>query len=186
MQGVVSSNLTAPTNLQIQSVNSTPPQSVNKPPLSITETLNNFIQSSTHKSPKTVQTLREWLLPFAGYLAGRDVYDPLYITREHVDGFLQLIGQGRRGKPLNPTSLFGFSKDVQAFINFIADTLVPDGWRNPVRKLPCKHPQVVIRPLSKIQIDTLLAVADSLAPTALLKARNKAMLYVLLDGAIYV
>jgi len=125
-------------------------------------------------------------LPFAGYLAGRDVYDPLYITREHVDGFLQLIGQGRRGKPLSPTSLFGFSKDVQAFINFIADTLAPDGWRNPVRKLPCKHPQVVIRPLSKIQIDTLLAVADSLAPAALLKARNKAMLYVLLDGAIYV
>jgi len=76
------------------------------------------------------------------------------------------------------------TKDVQAFINYIADTLAAEDWRNPVRKLSCKHPQVTIHPLSRGQIDTLIAVADSLAPTLVLKARNKAMIYTLLDGAL--
>jgi integrase/recombinase XerD len=80
--------------------------------------------------------------------------------------------------------MFGFTKDVQAFINFVADTVAPEDWRNPVRKLQCKHPQVTIHPLCHSQIDSLLAVAESLAPTPPLKARNKAMLCVLLDGAL--
>ena len=88
---------------------------------------------------------------------------PLDITRAHVDGFLTEIGLGRRGRPLSPTSLFGFTKDVQAFINFIANTIAPEDLRNPVRKLPCKHPQVTIHPLSRGQVDTLLAIVDSLA-----------------------
>ena len=154
MQGAASSNLAAPTIIQAQSVNNLPLESVNKLQISTTVTLDYFIHSSAHKSPKTVQTLRERLIPFVDYLASRDVTNPLDITREHIDGFLQVIGQGRRGKPLNPTSLFGFTKGVQAFVNYIADTLAPEDWRNPARKLPCKHPQVTIHPLSQGQIDT--------------------------------
>ena len=80
VQEVVSSNLTAPTIFQLQSVNNSPPQSVNNPPLLLAETLDNFFQSSAHRSPKTVQTLRERLLPFVEYLAGRKVNDPLVST----------------------------------------------------------------------------------------------------------
>ena len=95
-----------------------------------------------------------------------------------------IISKGRRGRPLSPASVFGFTKDVRAFVNYIADTLAPDHWRNPVRKLVCRHPQVVIHPLSQSQIDALLAVTESLDVTPLLKFRHKAMIYVLLDGAL--
>ena len=104
MQGAASSNLAAPTIPQAQSVNSFSPQRVNKPPISTPVALDYFIHSSAHKSPKTVQTLRERLIPFVDYLASRGVTNPLDITCEHIDGFLHVIGQGRRGKPLSPTS----------------------------------------------------------------------------------
>jgi integrase/recombinase XerD len=110
------------------------------------------------------------------------IQDPLRITREHVDGFVIEIVKGRRGKPLSPASVFAFTKDVQAFINYVADEIAPEDWRNPVRKL--KHPQVAIHPLSYGQIASLLEVANRLAPTPELKSRSRAMLYVLLDGAI--
>tara|TARA_B100001013_G_scaffold88460_1_gene48999 strand:+ start:2413 stop:3234 length:822 start_codon:yes stop_codon:yes gene_type:complete len=112
------------------------------------------------------------------------IHDPLRITREHVDGFLIEIAKGRRGKPLSPASVFGFTKDVQAFINYVADEIAPEDWRNPVRRLKLKHPQVAIHPLSYGQIASLLEVANRLAPTPELKARSRAMLYVLLDGAL--
>ena len=143
-----------------------------------------FILSSAHKSPKTIATLRERLTPFTDYLSRNSVNNVLDITDGHVERFLNEIANGRRGKPLSPNSLFGFTKDVQAFINYIADTLAPDEWRNPVRRLRCKHPQVTIHPLSQGQIDTVLAVAEALAPTAILQARNRAILYILLDGAL--
>lgn len=73
---------------------------------------------------------------------------------------------------------------MRAFINYIAETLAPEDWRNPVRNLRCKQPQVTIRPLSKEQVDILLAVAEALAPVPELKVRNKAILYMLLDGAL--
>ena len=154
------------------------------PSVSLGNTLEQFIGSSVHRSPKTTTTLRERLVPFLDHLARLGIGDPMHISREHVDGFISEIAMGRRGRRLSPASVFGFTKDVQAFINYVADTLAPEDWRNPVRKLHIKHPQVVIHPLSRSQVDTLLAVAASLAPTPLLKARNLAMLLTLLDGAL--
>ena len=155
-----------------------------KPSLSLGLTLERFISDGVHKSHKTIETLRERLIPFVDYLARCGVGCPTDITRDHVEEFLREIGRGRRGKPLSPSSLFGFTKDVQAFVNYIAENVAPEDWRNPVRKLHCKHPQVTIHPLSLAQVDRLFKVVEDLAPSPLLKARNKAMLYVLLDGGL--
>lgn len=155
-----------------------------KPSASLTDTLSSFIAKGTHKSPKTKQALRERVGPFIDYLADQGVRDPLIITRQHIDGFLQHIAEGRRGKPLSAASAYGFTKDVKAFVNFIADTLAPDDWRNPVRKLQTTQPRTTIRPMSRGQVDALIGVIDGYSPTDYLKARNKAMLYVLLDGAL--
>jgi integrase/recombinase XerD len=146
--------------------------------------LDSFIHSSSHRSPKTIETLKERLTPFRDYLEGHGIANPLDITREHIDGFLREIAKGRKGKPLSPASLFGYTKDVAAFLNFVADNLAPEDWRNPARKLKLSKPQVAIHPLSQGQVDALLVIAESTAPTSTLKARNRAMLYVLLDGAL--
>ncbi|MFC1935841.1 tyrosine-type recombinase/integrase [Chloroflexota bacterium] len=155
-----------------------------RPSATLTGILDSFMRSNVHKSPKTIETLQERLAPFLHYLTRDSVNHPLGITREHIDGFLRQIGQGRRGKPLSPASVFGFTKDVRAFVNYIAGNVAPDDWRNPARKLLCKRPQVTIHPLSQGQVDTLLAVTESLDVTAVLKARHKAMIYVLIDGAL--
>ena len=155
-----------------------------KPSVTLSAALDSFIGSNVHKSHKTVETLRERLTPFVEYMTDRGVDGPLDITRDHIDGFLREIGRGRRGRPLSPTSLFGFTKDVRALVNFIAETVAPEEWRNPASKLQCKHPQVTIRPLSQGHVDTLLAIVDSLDVTPILKARHKATIYVLLDGAL--
>ena len=154
------------------------------PSANLADSFEKFLRCSVHRSHKTIATLRERLIPFVDYVAHYGIGNPLDTTREHVDGFLAEISKGRRGKPLSPASVFGFTKDVQAFINYIADNLAPEDWHNPVRKLQCKHPQVTIHPLSRGQIGTVLAVAESRAPTATLKARSRAMLYTLLDGAL--
>jgi site-specific recombinase XerD len=111
-----------------------------------------------------VQTLQEWLTPFKDYLTNQSIQNPLDIARQYIDGFLHEIGKERRGKPLSPTSVFGFTKDVQAFINFVADTLAPEDCGNPVGKLPCKQPQVTIHPLSQEQIEILIAVSGIFGP----------------------
>ena len=59
----------------------------------------------------TVSTLSERLRPFTAYLDGIGILDLLHITREHVDGFLIEIAQGRRGNLLSPASVFGFAKE---------------------------------------------------------------------------
>ena len=189
MQGAARSNRAAPTKTQTQSVNTSYGRGVNSiflsnPDLNLESVRDIFIRSSVHQSPKTISTLSERLRPFTAYLIGMGIHDPLRITREHVDGFLIEIAKGRRGKPLSPASVFGFTKDVQAFINYVADEIAPEDWRNPVRRLKLKHPQVAIHPLSYGQIASLLEVANRLAPTPELKARSRAMLYVLLDGAL--
>ena len=154
-----------------------------KPSATLAATLDSFIASGVHTSAKTVETLRERLTPFGDYLALSGIHDPLDIAREHVEGFLKHIGKGRRGSPLNPASMHGFTKDVKAFVNYIADALAPEDWRNPVKKLHLGQPQVTIRPLAQGQVDRLLALAAE-TPSNILKARNKAMLYILLDGAL--
>jgi len=128
--------------------------------------------------------LTERVGPFVDYLTGHGVQDALGITRDQVEAFLRAIAQGRHGKPLAPSTVYDFTKSVKAFCNYIADNLAPDDWRNPVRKLPCKPPQTVIRPLSQAQVTALLALSDQHSPIPLLRARNKAMLYLLLDGAL--
>ena len=80
------------------------------------EVLTSFIYSSAHKSPKTIKTLHETLTPFIDYLQRQEVGHHLDITRQHVEGFIWEISQGRRGKPLSPASVFAFTKDVRAFI----------------------------------------------------------------------
>ena len=80
------------------------------------EVLTSFIHSSAHKSPKTIKTLHETLTPFIDYLQRQEVGHHLDITRQHVEGFIWEISQGRRGKPLSPASVFAFNKDVRAFI----------------------------------------------------------------------
>lgn len=156
------------------------------PSFSLAAILEQFIRSSVHNSLKTIQTLEERLQPFIVCLAGSGVFDPLHIRSEHIEKFLSEIGRGRRGKPLSSSSLFGFAKDVQAFVNFIDKVLAPVDWPNPVRYLRVKQPQITIHPLSQSQIDTLLTVAESQAITPILKARHRALLYLLLDGALRV
>ena len=113
---------------------------------SLEDLLSAFIYSSVHKSPKTIKTLHETLNPFVDYLKriGIDCY--LAIKREHVEGFIREISQGRRGKPLSPASVFAFTRDVKAFINYLAEEWTPEDRPNPVRRIPCKKPQVFIRP----------------------------------------
>ena len=146
--------------------------------------LTSFIQSGAHRSPKTIETLKVRLEPFIEHLSASNVDDVLDIRFEHVREHLFKIGQGRRGKPLSPASVFDYTKDVQAFLNYIAKTLAPEDWRNPARYIVCRHPQVSIHPLPQAQVDAVLSVAESLAPTVFLKARNMALLYMLLDGAL--
>lgn len=155
-----------------------------KPSATLSEALEGFIRSSAHKSARTTETLRERLAPFMDGLAAQGVQDPLAITRGQVESFLSDIARGHRGRPLSPASVFGFTKDVRAFVNFVSKNMAPDDWRNPVRGLRCKQPQVVIRPLSHAQVETLLAIAEATTFTPILKARNKAMLYALVDGAL--
>ena len=104
--------------------------------------LTSFVQSPAHKSAKTVETLQVRFTPFVEYLAESNVESALDITYEHVEGFLGRISQGRRGRPLGPGSLFDYTKDVQAFLNFVAKALAPEDWRNPARFMVCRHPQV--------------------------------------------
>jgi len=134
VQGVARSNRAAPTNTQAQAVNTSHARGVNSislsnSDLSLEAVRESFIRSSVHKSPKTVSTLSERLKPFTVYLSNVGIRNCLAITREHVDGFLIEIAKGRRGKPLSPASVFGFTKDVQAFINYIADNLAPEDCR---------------------------------------------------------
>ena len=82
MQGVVSSNLTAPTRHQLQPVNTSSVQGVNKPHVGqsdppLAATSHSFLRSSAHKSLKTVETLRERLSPFMDYLSHAGVDDSL-------------------------------------------------------------------------------------------------------------
>ena len=87
-----------------------------KPSVPLAAVQDSFIRSNVHKSPKTMETLRERLTPFLDYLAGKGINDPLDISREHIDGFLGEIARGRNGHPLSPASLFGLTKDVRAFV----------------------------------------------------------------------
>jgi len=146
--------------------------------------LTSFIYSSAHKSPKTIKTLRETLDPFVGYLYHHGVDDHLAIKRQHVEGFTREISQGRKGKPLSPTSVFAFTKDIRAFINYVADEWSPEEWPNPVRRIKCKRPQVFIQPLSRDQLLRLFEVAEDTAPSQLVASRNRAMLLTLIDGAL--
>ena len=90
------------------------------------DVLSSFIYSSVHKSPKTIKTLHETLDPFVDYLHHNGIENHLAIERQHVEGFVRKISQGRKGKPLSPTSVFGFTKDIRAFINYVADELSPE------------------------------------------------------------
>lgn len=155
-----------------------------QPPISIHAAFNSFLKNGAHRSAHTITTLNDRVGPFTEYLARVGVQDALSISREHVDGFLAMIAKGRTGKPLAYSTLYDFTKSVKAFCNHIADNLAPDDWRNPVRRLPAKPPQTVIRPLSHAQVRALLNLVDTLAPTAFLRSRNKAVVYLLLDGAL--
>ena len=146
--------------------------------------LSSFIYSSVHKSPKTIKTLHETLDPFADYLANHGIDNHLSIERHHVEGFIREISQGRKGKPLSPTSVFGFTKDIRAFINCAADEWSPEEWPNPVRRIKCKRPQVFIRPLTREQLVRLIELAQETAPSQILAFRNRAMLLTLIDGAL--
>ena len=75
------------------------------------DVLSAFIYSSVHKAPKTIKTLHETLNPFVDYLKriGIDCY--LAVKREHAEGFIREISQGRRGKPLSPASVFLVTKN---------------------------------------------------------------------------
>ena len=92
----------------------------------LSEVLTSFIYSSAHKSPKTIKTLQETLPPFIVYLHRHGIDHHLAITRQHVEGFIREISQGRRGKPLSSASVFAFTKDVRAFINYVADEWAPE------------------------------------------------------------
>ena len=153
------------------------------PSATLAVTLESFSRKATHRSPRTQQNLFERLNPFLHHLASNGIHDPLDITRRHIEGFLKKIARGRRGRPLSENSVWTFAVQVNAFVNFIAENRAPDGWRNPVKKLP-GQPKVAIRPLSRAQIDVLLGLAETCSSTEVLKARNKAMLYILLDGAL--
>ena len=146
--------------------------------------LTSFIYSSAHKSPKTIKTLHETLDPFVGYLYHHGVDDHLAIKRQHVEGFILEISQGRRGKPLSPASVFAFTKDVRAFINYVADEWSPEEWSNPVRRIKCTRPQAFIRPLTREQLVRLFELAQDTAPTQIIAFRNRAMLLTLIDGAL--
>ena len=146
--------------------------------------LNSFIYSSVHKSPKTIKTLYETLDPFADYLAHHGIDNHLAIERQHVEGFIREISQGRKGKPLSPTSVFGFTKDIRAFINCAADEWSPEEWPNPLRRIKCKRLQVFIRPLTREQLIRLFELAQGTAPSQILAFRNRAMLLTLIDGAL--
>ena len=69
-----------------------------KPSATLAAILESFIQSSPHRSPKTIETLQERLTPFISYLAETGIHNPLDIQREHVEGYLREIGRGRRGR----------------------------------------------------------------------------------------
>ena len=157
-----------------------------KDTLKLADVLSSFIYSSAHKSPKTIKTLHETLNPFIDYLQRDGVEHHLSITRQHVEGFIREISQGRRGKPLSPASVFAFTKDVRAFINYVADEWAPEDWLNPVRRIKCKRPQVFIRPLSRVQLLKLLELVETTANSRLISARNRAMLLTLIDGALRV
>ena len=118
---------------------------VSRDTLKLGDVLSSFIYSSALKSPKTIKTLHETLNPFIDYLQRYGIEHHLGITRQHVEGFIREISQGRRGKPLSPASVFAFTKDVRAFINYIADEWAPEEWPNPVRRIKCKKPQVFIK-----------------------------------------
>jgi site-specific recombinase XerD len=154
-----------------------------QPSATLHEGLDAFTAKSAHKSQKTRETVRERLLPFLDYLARAGVYDPLSITRAQVDGFLTEIAKGRRGKPLSQASMHGFTKDVKAFLTHVGDTLAPEDWRNPANKLRLSQPRTVIHPLSATQLQVLLGLADT-AASPIIRARNRALLYVLIDGAL--
>ena len=81
----------------------------------LSEVLTSFIYSSAHKSPKTIKTLYETLIPFISYLRRQEIDYYLGITRQHVEGFIWEISQGRKGKPFSPDSVFAVTKDVRAF-----------------------------------------------------------------------
>jgi len=151
---------------------------------SLAASIEGFITSNVHRSPKTQETLRNRLEPFAAYLAASAVTSPLDVTFEHLDGYLKAIAKDRRGKALSTASMFDFTKDVRAFVHYVAENLAPEGWSNPARRLKLIKPAVTIHPLSPTQVGVLLGVADSYAPTEPLKARNRMLLYVLLDGAL--
>ncbi len=153
-------------------------------PSNLRDILSSFIYSSVHKSPKTIKTLHETLDPFVDYLYHHGVSNHLAIERQHVEGFISEISQGRRGKPLSPTSVFAFTKDVRAFINYVADEWSPEEWPNPVRRIKCKRPQVFIRPLTHEQLVRLLELAQDTAPNRIIASRNRAMLLTLIDGAL--
>ena len=148
------------------------------------EVLTSFIYNSAHKSPKTIKTLHETLTLFIDYLHRNGVDHHLDITRQHIEGFIREISQGRRGKALSPASVFAFTKDVRAFINYVADEWAPEGWANPVRRIKCKRPQVFIQPLSREQLVRLFDVAETTASSRLMASRNRAMLLTLIDGAL--
>ena len=75
--------------------------------------------------------------------------------------------------------MFAFTKDIRAFINFVAEE-----WPNPVRRIKCKRPQVFIQPLSRDQLLRLFEVAEATAPSQLIASRNRAMLLTLIDRAL--
>ena len=150
----------------------------------LSEVLTSFIYSSAHKSPKTIKTLHETLTPFIDYLRRQEIDHHLDIRRQHVEGFIWEISQGRRGKPLSPASVFAFTKDVRVFINYVADEWAPEAWPNPVRRIKCKRPQVFIQPLSHGRLTRLFEVAENTASSPLISSRNRAMLMTLIDGAL--
>ena len=75
---------------------------------------------------------------------------------------------------------------MRAFINYVADEWAPEAWPNPVRRIKCKRPQVFIRPLSREQLVRLFELAETTASSPLIASRNRAMLLILIDGALRV
>jgi len=191
VQGVAGSIPVSPTTASGRMGTQTLPQSVNKPNTGVNKTtvsqaLDSFISSPAHRSPKTTKTLKERLLPFEAYLNQHGVENALDITERDVSTFLLTISKGRRGKPLTESSMFGFEKDVRAFLNHVEDNLAPEGWIHPWHKRRLRPPEVRIHPLSARQVKELLALIQSEARNSFLRARNRAIFLLLLDGALRV
>jgi len=69
--------------------------------------------------------------------------------------------------------VFAFTKDVKAFINYVADEWAPEDWPNPVRRIKCRRPPVFIRPLSREQLVRLFELAETTASSQIIAANRQ-------------